>query len=395
MESGASLQEKDSSYYDSEVNIRSGGREVVVISDLHMAAGINSNGNYAGTENFFADDSLKRFLQYLQAQKGKQFILVINGDFLDFLRVTELPVTEADFALWQTAIARVGISKTLPELRASIDDKERKYGLKTNDYKSVWKLHVCIKGHAAVFEQLAAWLGAGHQLIISKGNHDLEWYWEAVRNYLAIYFTEMAALKSDAQAAPVLKQAVQHNLLFVDNALIIDEKMYIAHGHEYENMTFAEGTPTINDNTELRLAFGSFFNRYLINRLELAYPFLDNVRPTQAILPLMLRERFPLGVQVILKYIPFAFLIIPKEQYKQALKYLLNFLVIIVLPILITAFAIWQTVKFPPINSGNSSFIAKQIIGVLKNFGLLFLSYIFVLCHQAIDGGHVIFKIIG
>ena len=41
------------SYGDEIVSVSSDNREVFVISDLHMAAGLNANGNYDGTENFF------------------------------------------------------------------------------------------------------------------------------------------------------------------------------------------------------------------------------------------------------------------------------------------------------------------------------------------------------
>ncbi len=53
-------------YGDEIVSISSDNREIFVISDLHMAAGINANGNYDGTENFFADESLSRFLKHLE-----------------------------------------------------------------------------------------------------------------------------------------------------------------------------------------------------------------------------------------------------------------------------------------------------------------------------------------
>jgi len=373
MNSSAFFEKNESANYgDAEVNIASGGRDIVVISDLHLAGGVNMNGNYDGTENFFADDSFQRFLSYLQdCNEDKKLILIINGDFIDFLRIRDIPQSNDDFSAWQKMLLSVGIQKSQQQLRDSIDKKEVEYGLKTNDYKSVWKLDKCIKGHKILFQQLVAWLKNGNQLIIVKGNHDLEWYWEAVRNYLCYVLSEFAAEDQTDKS-----KSFNDNVLFVDNALIIDERIYVAHGHLYENFTFAAGEPTLNNNTELKLPFGSFFNRYLINRLELSYPFLDNVRPTQQILPLLFRERFPLGIKVLFKYLPFTLLIIPKSMYKQALKYLTNFLMIVIVPVLITAFAIWQTVRsLPP--AGDSSFVVKQLLAVVKNFGFLFLSYIF------------------
>jgi len=48
------LMKSEPDHYGEEtVSISSEDREVFVISDLHMAAGLNVNGNYDGTENFF------------------------------------------------------------------------------------------------------------------------------------------------------------------------------------------------------------------------------------------------------------------------------------------------------------------------------------------------------
>jgi hypothetical protein len=54
----------------------------------------------------------------------------------------------------------------------------------------------------------------------------------------------------------------------------------------------------------------------------------------------------------------------------------LNILFIIVLPIAITIYAIWQNIKGNGTNEAPSG-IAAQALNILKNFGFLFLSYIF------------------
>jgi hypothetical protein len=48
------------------------------------------------------------------------------------------------------------------------------------------------------------------------------------------------------------------------------------------------------------LPLGSFVNRYLLNRIEIAYPFLDNIRPTSNILAILLK-RFPLAIEILTK----------------------------------------------------------------------------------------------
>jgi UDP-2,3-diacylglucosamine pyrophosphatase LpxH len=369
-------------YGEKELKISSGGRGIFVISDLHMASGLNINSNYEGTENFFADQSFSRFLNHLQKKQGdKKSILIINGDFIDFLRIVNLPETDSDFSSWQKMLADIGIAKSKEELQKSITAKEKKFGMKTHDYKSVYRLHICAQGHPLVFESLACWLLNGNSIIITKGNHDLEWYWKAVRDYLRLIFAQHISAIQNSDIESILKQNVIPNLTFVDDKLIIDENIYIEHGHRYENFCWPGSPATVgNKGKELSLPFGSFFNRYLINYVELAYPYIDNIRPGGNILPVLIREKFPLAIKILFYYLPFALEIIPKRQYKQAFRHVWHFFLMIFLPVGITVFAIWHTFHVNNLvadipKSGSGNFILQQIFSVVKNFAFLSLSY--------------------
>jgi len=351
------------------------GKDIFVISDLHLGTGFDANLNYTGNENFFADMSFRRFLAHTATRhQTSPALLVINGDLVDFLRICDLPQTEQEFEQWSAILSKTGIVKTVNQLRDAISKKERTFGLKTDDYKSIWKLYRCAEGHKPVFESLASWLFQGHKLVITKGNHDLEWYWKPVRDYLCLWLAECIADKNGGTAEDALVTFVFANLLFVDDKVIIDHKIYIEHGHRYENFTNVDGPPVLKNQTELNLPFGSFFNRYLINRIELAYPFVDNVRPSENILSVLLRERFPLAVKVLFYYVPLTLLIIPKRQYKYALRYLFQFLLLIVLPIAVTvaAFLILHPVK---LSFDSPKAIVSTILSTLGNLAFLILSY--------------------
>ena len=200
-----------------------------------------------------------------------------------------------------------------------------------------------------------------------------------MRDQLRIIFATKIAEHRGSAIEQELAQTVFPHLQFVDDKLLIEKKVYIEHGHRYENFTTVDGDPVLNKGTELNLPFGSFFNRYLINRIELAYPFIDDVRPRQKILPILIRERFPLAIKMLFRYIPFTFLIIPKKQYAYALRYLLQFIFFIVIPLAITGFAIYQTHRHQisqlADNSGKASFISTYILPQLKNLVFLSLSY--------------------
>jgi UDP-2,3-diacylglucosamine pyrophosphatase LpxH len=359
------------------VNLKSEA-DIFVISDLHLGSGLNDSSNYEGCENFYADNSFIRFLDHLQSKStSNKAVLIINGDFIDFLRILNVPNRDEQFATWQTILKLVGVDKSAAQLRDSIVKKEKTYGLKTNDFKSVWKLHICICGHDKLFQRLGQWISDGNTLIITKGNHDLEWYWKEVRRYLQYWFAKSIANTNGSKAEDVLAKTVIPQTLFIDDTLIINDKIYIEHGHRYDNTTDVKGDALIPNKQELNLPFGSFFNRYLINRIELMYPYLDNVRPTQNILLVMFRERFPFAIKMLFRYVWLMGLLLQKKIFWQTLKYAITFLLVIVVPVAVCLYAILHNRPPAQPNASTPSFITQQLLSVGKNLGFLFLSYIF------------------
>ena len=365
-------------YGSSLVNVSVKGNDIYIISDLHIASGLNTSSNYQGTENFFADDSFVRFLDHLQSKKNSsKALLIINGDLIDFLRIVNIPVFEDDFTAWQQMLQMVGISKSISELKQSIVKKEITYGLKTHNFKSVWKLDICIRGHSKLFQRLAQWLSDGNDLIITKGNHDLEWYWKEVRSYLQYWLGNCIAKQQGAKTEEIISTIILPQTLFIDDSLVVDDKIFVKHGHSFENMTSVKGDPLIGNKEELNIPLGSFFNRYLINRIELSYPYLDNVKPTQNILLVLFRERFPFAIMMLWRYLWLMWLLIQKKIFWETLKYLFTFLLIIVIPVGITAYAILHSRPSPTATESTTPFIVKQLLSVAKNLGFLFLSYVF------------------
>lgn len=363
------------------IPIDSRGDEVFVVSDLHLADGQSEDGRYDGSENFFCDSSFRRFLNHAHGNlKSTNAILIINGDFIDFLRITYIPREDSQFLEWQQVLERIGIPKAIAELTSSISEKELTYGLKTQDYKSVLRLHIAVNGHAEFFESLAQWLGSGHRLIIVKGNHDLEWYWQAVRNYLRLTLARrLAAQSGTADIKDVLENRVLPNIRFIDDSLVIDEDIYIEHGHRYDKYAHVVGPSTLNDDQELNIPFGSFFNRYLLNDIELNYPFLDNVRPSTNILPLLIRERLPLALKVLFKHVPFVFRIIPKGYYRYMFRQVFWLFLLVIAPVL---FIIWlilgmfgHGLDLLTTPSQPQSFLHKTVSTVLTSIASLVISY--------------------
>jgi UDP-2,3-diacylglucosamine pyrophosphatase LpxH len=398
---------KGSAGYPDPIRVSSDDSDVFVVSDLHLATGTGRDGRYDGCENFFFDAEFHRFLNYANMKKRSgNAILIINGDFVDFLRVTYVPgrgpkcgkwetklrqmkikkkpdersmmplERQDEFDEWRNIIARVGMTETADDLFKSVTNKEVIYGLKTQRSKSVLRLDIVIKGHSQFFDGLAEWLGRGHKLIVIKGNHDLEFYWLEVRNYLRLILAErLASQRAGASVNEVLCETVLPNLTFVDHSLIIDETFYIEHGHRFDPLTRVTGNDTVNQGEELNIPFGSFINRYLLDYLELKYPYLDNIRPTQNILPIMLRRRFFTGLRLLLDHI----FVLIKTVPKQYIRFLLGARQIIGLMLLIlAALALPFVISFltPALNSMPSLPFPLSVI--VPKFGSATVSYVLV-----------------
>ncbi len=277
-----------------------------------------------------------RFLEYADGiKKTANALLVINGDIFDFLRVTEYPgkskkirpvkkikyllkgqilknpkeppkeIVDDEYDEWMNELEKIGIIKSREDLENSISEKEKKYGFGTDDFKTIYKLIKIKRGHPAFFKALSSWMELGNKIIIVKGNHDLELYWPAVRNYLRLIIAEGIVKESSKNIEDVLRRNILPNITFIDDSVEIDKDFYVEHGHRYDKFCMVLNEPVLKNNpTQMNIPFGSFFNRYLINKIELFFPFLDNVRPSGNVLPILMRENFALGIKVFFQHIP-------------------------------------------------------------------------------------------
>lgn len=338
-------EQPEDGYGAPEVQLASDGRDIFVTSDLHLAAGRTPDGRFRGTENFFADEAYARFLTYAKTVATKKPILIINGDFIDFLRIKETPETDAEFGIWSNELRAIGIAKSVRELKEAVSPKEVRYGLKTNDYKSIWKLYLVSIGHRKVFAGLAKWIADGHTLILTKGNHDLEWIYPNVRRYFAYNLAQFIAGDSGKPIEDILP-AVLQQLLFIDDTVVFDKVCYIEHGHRYDKFSHVVGD-ALFANGELNIPFGSFFNRYLINKIELVYPYLDNIKPAENLLPLLIRERFPLALKVLFMHIPFMFQMIKKRYFMYMFRDVLIYFITIGVPLGFSIYIIYKSIVAP------------------------------------------------
>ncbi|MBK8954095.1 MAG: hypothetical protein IPM34_00875 [Saprospiraceae bacterium] len=324
------------------------GEHSFIVSDLHLAEGDLDRGLTLGTENFFSDSAFSEMLSYLHITFNNTgqtpLCLIINGDFVDFIRITKVP-GDKELNLWQTEIQKAHPGFKLPN--SCISEKEKRYGLKTNNYKCIWKLSCVQKGHPGFFSALAAWICQGNQLIINVGNHDPEWYWTLLQNYFRISLWEISGSKEND------RQKFENHIAFSIKAFSIYEKVWIDHGHNYEKQTEMDPeyeyhkvaprrkimfkkpeAPKEEHEKELFIPFGSFFNRYLINKVELDFPHVDNLTVKGSMLQALIDENFSKVYKTLLNFGGYAILVVQKN-FQLSLIRVLSWLVFVVLPIVL------------------------------------------------------------
>jgi len=288
---------------------------ILVLSDLHLSAGKSpATLLWDRLENFTADADLEALLteKRIAAQtRNTRVLLVINGDFIDFLRITRTP-DESDLRRWRDELDWVASEPDSPVRDGVLDDfdafagkwrqyvldgkrlrltkeengirSEERFGLKTQDYKSVFRLLLTMEGHPRLFRSLTEWMGAGHPLMILTGNHDPEFDQDLVQIYLR---RKLEQLATSLEANVTNFSSLLH---FYSHGIELDETIRIEHGHRYEWYTATEEEWLDQRTQEIMLPAGSLFNRYLLNQMETVVPYLDNVKPSTRVITFLLMK---------------------------------------------------------------------------------------------------------
>jgi UDP-2,3-diacylglucosamine pyrophosphatase LpxH len=234
-------------------------RRILVVSDLHLTSGKDpESGVWAPTEDFFWDEEFRDFLAHYS--EGGETILVINGDFFDFLKVLVFP-TEAELA----------------EYRIPQGDLNRSYGLRCSEAAGVFQIDKIVDGHPVLFSAIADFLVAGNQVVILKGNHDIQLYWHAVQERV---ITRLEGIASEK------KGAIRQGLSFLPWCYLVPGLLYVEHGNQYEYTTsfrnFLHPELPVNypgTSQQIELDLSGFLVRYVLNRLKPVDPLSDSIRP--------------------------------------------------------------------------------------------------------------------
>jgi UDP-2,3-diacylglucosamine pyrophosphatase LpxH len=267
--------------------------ELIVLSDLHLGEGRSADpSRYSPMEDFFYDDAFARLLEHLQHENRDDpscVKLVLNGDVFDFLTVTRVPGDEqaAAFGFKMTAA-------------------EKRFGMNPTPRKSVYKLDQIVAGHPVFFAALARFIAAGHEVEILRGNHDLELYFDVVRNRLTEHLTRFAGGPTRAQIAERLRF---HQWFYLEEG-----RVYIEHGNQYEasnsiRYPLRPLLPARRARKEpeemLDYPLGSMFVRYFYNSIHRLEPHTPKVISFEQYLEFLRRHNLLDLLRIARSHYPF------------------------------------------------------------------------------------------
>lgn len=221
-----------------------------IISDLHLCEEEPVNLKFPlwkkyKTKEFFFDDVFERFLKHLPKLSGGEPIeLILNGDIFDFDSVITQP--------------------SRPHYRVSRIEKKR--GLHPQEQKSVFKIRVILSAHKQWIEALGEFVKNGNRIVFVYGNHDLELHFKETQKEI------LSFLRLDKEAL--------NRVIFTEWFYISNEDTLVEHGNQYDPYCRCEDpvNPFIEraGYREVRLPFGSWATRYIVNGLGYFNPHVDS-----------------------------------------------------------------------------------------------------------------------
>ncbi|MBL6989256.1 MAG: metallophosphoesterase [Bacteriovoracaceae bacterium] len=215
-------------------------RTVIVLSDLHMGAGVVVNDRKNYLEDFHYDKELIDLLEYYSSGKfyNREVELVLNGDIFDFLAVPFVQYFDDEF--WSE--------------KASIE-----------------KLKMIVEPHKDFIQALISFVSIKKKKIIYiLGNHDAELIFQSLREYFLSLFPEKHRGKCEF-------------LIDKDGEYSPVDGVLIKHGHEYEvSHKFHTEKSIIEDNEGEKYfipPWGSYYVTRVLNKFKEERHYADSVRP--------------------------------------------------------------------------------------------------------------------
>ncbi len=220
-------------------------KTVLVISDLHLSAGLFIGAKKNDLEDFHSDRELIEFIEFYSRDQYASIPveIIINGDFLDFLAVPYVPYHEDEYWSEEAALS---------------------------------KLKLILNAHTEVFDAFEKYLRLPQKRVTYiLGNHDAEMIFEKLQEEFLAFFSPAARSQIEIR-----------NFNFIEYIPL--PGILIKHGHEYELAHHVSiGENIVKDENDRRYflpPWGSYYVTRVINRFKSERKYINSVRPVRTFL---------------------------------------------------------------------------------------------------------------
>lgn len=227
----------------------------IVLSDVHLGHDLDTPAGKG--EGAKIDDDLCRLIAHYRAtppaSAGRapgQWHLVIAGDFIDFIGITSPPPRS---------------------LATAPSDEELAHGIGSAVDHATFKLERVAERHARVFAALASFVADGHRLTIVHGNHDVEFYWDPVKQLFRDTLVAHAVAAGSVAAGPEAARCFADRIEFHEWFFYVDGVAYIEHGHQYDSFCATEHVMTPLsplDPRRIARGFTHVLLRFVVKRMK-------------------------------------------------------------------------------------------------------------------------------
>jgi UDP-2,3-diacylglucosamine pyrophosphatase LpxH len=177
---------------------------------------------------------------------GRPWKLVIAGDLVDFVGMSIGPGPDE-------------------RLVRPLDHDELRHGLASSLHRSVHKMAAVARRHDLVFRHMAAFVAAGHSIVLVRGNHDVEFAFDAAREAFVQALLDRAELSPDAASGA--REAFLSRIEFRHWFYYEEGLLYVEHGHQYDETCAYQHQlhPVSPDNPDqISLSFSDILLRYVV-----------------------------------------------------------------------------------------------------------------------------------
>lgn len=223
----------------------------LLFSDVHLGGDLVQHARpwtvVRLREELRLDRELSSMLEHYRtrAEPGRPWRLIIAGDLVDFAGMSISPRAESPLSTPLTA-------------------EELRHGLGNARDHVVHKMRAVAERHDQVFRKLARFVADGHSLVLIRGNHDVEFYWDSAREAFVEALIERAG---DALNDPAEREAFRARIEFRHWFYYVEDLLYVEHGHQYdETCCYSNVLVPLSARDPQRLAysFSDILLRYVV-----------------------------------------------------------------------------------------------------------------------------------